>query len=81
VIPAIQGLIDFLPTIEAKFVNLAPSLKQFSNSNQTAHDCLKQQLKMCQLTKAKKNVRPVLNSRKPRGHKILKLNLSPLSLI
>jgi len=31
------------------------------------------------LTKAKKNVRPVLNSRKPRGHKILKLNLSSLS--
>merc|ERR1719376_41800 len=39
VIPAIQGLIDFLPTIEDKFVNLTPSLKQFSCSNQTTHDC------------------------------------------
>jgi len=48
VIPAIQGLIDFLPTIEDKFVNLTPSLKQFSCSNQTTHDCLKQQLKLCQ---------------------------------
>merc|ERR1719495_1338337 len=46
VIPAIQGLIDFLPTIEDKFVNLTPSLKQFSCSNQTTHDCLKQQLKL-----------------------------------
>ena len=32
-----------------------------------------------ELTKAKKNVRPVPNSRKPRGHQILKLNLSSLS--
>lgn len=80
VIPAIQGLIDFLPTIEAKFVNLAPSLKQFSNSNQTTHDCLKQQLKMCQYwPRPRKMYGLPPNSRKPRGHKILKLNLSSLS--